>query len=110
MTVSRLSTRFIGSYMTRLLKHGAAGNTVEMVAVSWIEKPCGRSSRCMAFRMPPDFGLDEGGWLIAGAPTTIRTTTMRTRSDATRCGGDIQPPSWRGARGGATKRVHTEAP
>ena len=88
MTVSRLSTRFIGSYMTRLLKHGAAGNTLEMVAVSWIEKPCGRSSRCMALRTPPDFGV----WLIAGVPATITTrTAARLTAATTTRGGDMRP-------------------
>src|SRR2546425_11908574 len=93
MTVSRLSTRFIGSYMTRLLKHGAAGNTLEMVAVAWIEKPCGRSSRCMALRTPPDFGLSEawGLWGTAG-PAMASATTTAVRNAAARNGDMVIPP------------------
>src|ERR671934_2945510 len=68
--------------MTRLLKHGAAGNTLEIVAVSWIEKPWGRPSRCMALRMPPDLGV----WLTAGAATAATTQTAATRNAAMRNG------------------------
>src|SRR5437762_11238400 len=66
MMVSTLSVFFSGSNITRLLKQGMAGHTVEIVDVSWMAKPCGRSSRCITFRTPPDFGV----WLTAGpAPT-----------------------------------------
>ena len=39
MIVSTLSVFFSGSNSTRLFKHGMAGHTVEIVDVSWIEKP-----------------------------------------------------------------------
>jgi hypothetical protein len=39
MIVSTLSTFFSGSKSTRLLKHGMAGHTVEIVDVSRMEKP-----------------------------------------------------------------------
>ena len=57
MMVSTLSIFLSGSNSTRLLKHGMPGQTVEMVAVSWMEKPWGRSSRCITFMTPPDFGV-----------------------------------------------------
>jgi hypothetical protein len=47
MTVSRLWTGLSGSKKTRLLKHGMAGHIVEMVGLSWIAKPCGKSSRSL---------------------------------------------------------------
>src|SRR5262245_5138134 len=43
-----------------------------MVDVSWIEKPAGRSSACIAFRMPPCLGV----WPYAG--TRARSSTVRT--------------------------------
>src|SRR5262245_6317463 len=39
MTVSALSVFFNGSKSTRLLKHGIAGHTVEIVEVSCMAKP-----------------------------------------------------------------------
>src|SRR5262249_45445941 len=82
MTVSMLSTFFSGSKKTRLLKHGMAGQDVEMVPVSWMAKPWGRSSRCMMFSVPPDFGV----WLRAGPLTTSAGRAARTMgiSDARR--------------------------
>ena len=44
---------------------------MELVCVSWIAKPCGRSSRWVMFRVPPALGV----WLMAGVPST--TTSMR---------------------------------
>ena len=44
MIVSGLSVAFRGSKSTRLLRQGIVGHTVEMVEVSWIAKPWGRSS------------------------------------------------------------------
>src|SRR5215467_3376364 len=55
--LSGVSTGFMGSKYTRLLKQGEAGHTVAMVELSWIESPCGSSSRCMRLRMPPYFGV-----------------------------------------------------
>ena len=57
------------------------GNDVAIVDVSWTAKPCDRSSRCMRFRCPPDFGA----WADAGAapakaaasPRDIASATMR---------------------------------
>src|SRR5262245_33835175 len=77
MTVSALSTFFSGSKKTRLLKHGMAGHVVEIVDVSWMAKPCGRSSRCMMFSEPPDFGV----WLAAG---TLRTSARTADSMVTK--------------------------
>ena len=56
-TVSTLSVFFSGSKSTRLLKQGMAGQTVEIVAVSWMANPCARSSRSIMLRTPPDFGV-----------------------------------------------------
>src|SRR2546428_3793515 len=67
--VSTLSVFFSGSKSTRLLKQGIAGQTVEIVDVSWIAKPCDRSSRSIMLRTPPDFGAG-GVWLAAGPART----------------------------------------
>jgi len=64
--VSRLSTFFMGSKSTRLLKQGMAGQTVEMVEVSWMAKPWARSSRSITLSEPPALGV----W--AGAGSTVR--------------------------------------
>src|SRR5688500_10377411 len=57
MMVSALSVFLRGSKRTRLLRHGIAGHTVEMVDDSWMAKPCGVSSRCARLRCPPAFGV-----------------------------------------------------
>src|SRR5215468_2490541 len=57
MMVSGVSAGFMGSKYTRLLKQGEAGHTVAIVEVSWIESPCGSSSRCIRLRTPPYFGV-----------------------------------------------------
>src|ERR687888_485431 len=77
MIVSMLSVFFSGSKSTRLLKHGMTGHTDEIVDVSWIAKPCGRSSRWVTLRVPPPFGV----WLMAGVLSTT-TTTAKTASTA----------------------------
>src|SRR5580765_8034899 len=69
--VSIVSAGFIGSKYTRLLKHGEAGHTVAIVEVSWIDRPCGSSSRCITFRTPPYFGVCA----IAVAAEPITTAT-----------------------------------
>ena len=56
MTVSALSVGFSGSNSTRLLKHGITGQTDEMVAVSWMAKPWGKSSRWVRVRTPAGLG------------------------------------------------------
>jgi len=53
MTVSAVWVVFSGSNSTRLLKQGMAGHMVEIVGLSWIAKPCGRSSRNRRFSQPP---------------------------------------------------------
>src|SRR5712691_7121745 len=81
--VSALSVGLAGSKITRLLRHGIAGHTVEMVGVSWIAKPWDRSSRSMMLSDPPDLGV----WAAAGpgqrrrpAPArAIRAETNRIR-------------------------------
>ena len=45
MTVSVLSWRLSGSKITRLLKQGLTGHTLEIVDVSWRAKPGERSSQ-----------------------------------------------------------------
>src|SRR5439155_1562424 len=68
-------------------RHGIAGHTVEIVEVSWMEKPWDRSSRSITFRTPPDLGV----WLVAGVMRAIATrtstrvanSTMRTRDMGT---------------------------
>src|SRR5262245_35372595 len=57
MTVSVLWTGLNGSKSTRLLKHGMAGHMVEIVGLSWMAKPCGKSSRSLKVREPPRFGV-----------------------------------------------------
>src|SRR3989441_3113324 len=67
--VSTLCVGFSGSKSTRLLKHGIAGHMVEIVALSWMAKPCGRSSRNLSVSQPPDLGA----W--PGEATPVRTTS-----------------------------------
>jgi hypothetical protein len=49
--VSKVSSGF--TKVTRLLKHGCAGQIVDSVTDSWMEKPCARSSRVSTFITPP---------------------------------------------------------
>ncbi len=67
--VSMLSVFLLGSKKTRLLKQGRDGVLVATVDVSWVAKPCARSSRSMTLRVPPDFGA----WPMAGV--RVRATT-----------------------------------
>src|SRR5260370_41764815 len=71
MIVSTLSVFLSGSKRTRLLKQGIAGQTVEIVAVSWMAKPCARSSRSIMLCTPPDFGV----WLVAGGELEFTSRT-----------------------------------
>src|SRR5262247_1227823 len=71
MMLSGVSTGFMGSKYTRLLKQGEAGHTVAIVEVSWIERPCGSSSRCIRLRTPPYFGVSAR----AGKEDPVTTTT-----------------------------------
>ncbi len=75
MIVSTLSCFLSGSKYTRLLKQGLAGQTTEMVAVSCIAKPWGRSSRSITLNEPPDFGvwLSTGRAAMAAASSTAAT-------------------------------------
>jgi len=50
-----------------LLKQGEAGQTVAIVEVSRIERPCGSSSRCMRVSTPPYFGFCVCAKSAAGA-------------------------------------------
>src|SRR6266545_106070 len=72
--VSGLSSFFAGSNITRLLKQGPAGQTVEMVAVSWIANPWDRSSRSMTLSVPPGFGACA----VAGVAPVTMTDAART--------------------------------
>jgi hypothetical protein len=54
--VSTLWMGFSGSKSTRLLRHGMAGHMVEIVGLSLIANPCGRSSRSLRVSQPPDLG------------------------------------------------------
>ena len=67
MTLSAVWVVFRGSNSTRLLRHGIAGHIVEMVGLSWMAKPWGRSSRSRRFSQPPAVGVCPG----AGAAETI---------------------------------------
>src|SRR5437667_11214049 len=77
--VSTLCVGFSGSKSTRLLKHGIAGHMVEIVALSWMAKPCGRSSRNLSVSQPPDLGA----WPWEATPVTntspVRPITERNR-------------------------------
>src|SRR5215468_1876085 len=75
--LSGVSTGFMGSKYTRLLKHGEAGHTVAIVELSWIESPWGSSSRCITFRTPPVFGVCADR--PAGPITAITTASAVTR-------------------------------
>src|SRR2546430_2336270 len=99
MMVSMLSVFFSGSNMTRLLKHGMDGHTVEMVEVSWMAKPCGRSSRCITLSTPPDFGV----WLRAGEIADAAAATHRTTTTTATRRRDMIPPVW--TYGGAVRKV-----
>src|SRR5262249_62022115 len=57
MIVSTLWVGLSGSKSTRLLRHGMAGHIVEMVGLSWMAKPWGRSSRRRQVSTPPDLGV-----------------------------------------------------
>src|SRR5262245_6820289 len=74
MIVSALSVALRGSNSTRLLKHGIAGHTVEIVDVSWMAKPWGRSSRCVMARVPPGLGVCDKA---AGGTVRISATIRR---------------------------------
>src|SRR5207249_8333654 len=86
MIVSTLSVFLSGSKRTRLLRQGIAGQTVEIVAVSWMANPCGRSSRSIRLRVPPAFGVGDGGgaWLVAGPTRASVSSTRDAKSAAMR--------------------------
>src|SRR5512134_693516 len=92
------------------------GQVTEFVAVSWIEKPWGRSSRSTSRRMPP--GLPSraeaaGAWAAAGAaarPEKIKTSA-RLRATVGMRGllaesyrAPLPPPLSRGRGGGRGER------
>src|SRR5438105_15127609 len=87
--LSMLSVFLSGSNITRLLKHGMDGHTEEMVDVSWMAKPCGRSSRCMTLRTPPDFGV----WLPAGVAAGAAAASVEMARTATTRRRDMEPPA-----------------
>src|SRR5439155_21459524 len=71
----RGSTHEPRSRGSNVSRRASAGQTVAIVDVSWIAKPCERSLRSIMLRTPPDFGVGaEAVWLAAGP---IRTTPTR---------------------------------
>src|SRR5437763_1511669 len=80
MTVSGPCVGLAGSKRTRLLKHGMAGHSVEMVGLSWIAKPCGRSSRSRRLSVPPGFGVCDAGGACANAGHASTTTSAMALS------------------------------
>src|SRR5262245_11484520 len=99
-----VSVGFMGSKYTRLLKHGEAGHTVAMVEVSWIDRPCGSSSRCITLRTPPYFGVSAR----AGSPAAIATaaahaiTAVRHRFIGASPPAVIAAPPWPGSAAGSS--------
>src|SRR4030095_6970437 len=86
MTLSAVWVVFRGSNSTRLLRHGMAGHIVEMVGLSWIAKPWGKSSRSRKFSQPPAVGVGPG----AGEAETInRSATSTSRCTALEDGATI---------------------
>src|SRR2546426_11552174 len=77
--VSTLCVGFSGSKSTRLLKHGIAGHMVEIVALSWMAKPCGRSSRNLSVSQPPDLGARPGEATPARTTSPARPIAGRNR-------------------------------
>src|SRR5262245_24929722 len=80
MIVSGLSFVLRGSNRTRLLKHGMDGHTDEIVAVSWMAKPWGRSSRWVSVRRPPGLAARAGTGTVTAAasnPTPPSRTIRR---------------------------------
>ena len=76
MIVSALSVALRGSNSTRLLKQGIPGHTEEIVDVSWMAKPWGRSSRWVMARVPPGLGV----WATASGTTASAIRVSRTGS------------------------------
>ncbi len=75
MRLSTLCVGFIGSKSTRLLRHGMAGHMVEMVGLSWMAKPCGKSSRSLKVIEPPDLGAWPSAGEAAATTSAVRPTT-----------------------------------
>src|SRR5262249_47086525 len=71
MIESTLCVVLSGSKRTRLLKQGIAGHMVEIVAVSLMADPCGRSSRSRSVRSPPYLGVRPS---VGDAVSTTKTT------------------------------------
>ena len=62
-----------------------AGHVTELVAVSWIEKPCGRSSRSTMRRMPPGLpSRTTGAGLCAAAGTRRQAGENQDEREDTR--------------------------
>src|SRR5712691_276302 len=74
MRLSTLWVGFSGSKSTRLLRHGMAGHMVEIVGLSWMAKPCGRSSRSLKVSEPPTLGA----WPRTGEAVTITSAARPT--------------------------------
>src|SRR5207245_5365590 len=70
---------FSGSKSTRLLKHGIAGHMVEIVALSWMAKPCGRSSRNLSVSQPPDVGASPWQGTLVRITSPARPSAGRNR-------------------------------
>src|SRR5882724_3874179 len=77
MTVSAVWVVCSGSNSTRLLRQGMAGHIVEIVGLSWIAKPCGRSSRNRRFSQPPAVGAGTAAGEVARDRTTNAASASR---------------------------------
>src|SRR5262245_14195892 len=82
MTLSAVCVVFSGSNRTRLLRHGMAGHITEIVGLSWIENPWGRSSRRRRLSQPPATGVAPGVGDCPGA--TDAETTRNNAASASR--------------------------
>src|SRR5207302_3349495 len=105
--VSGRSTGLSGWKVTRLLKQGRLGQTVELVAVSWMAKPCGRSSRCMSRRIPPGRGAGVARAAEGRTALTAVTASANARNvDIAEV--TLEPPAARNDSGDG--RVYATSP
>src|SRR5262245_44952246 len=107
MTLSAVCVVLSGSNSTRLLRQGMAGHIVEIVGLSWIENPCGKSSRRRRLSQPPAVGVVPGGgdWPRASdAETTRNSATSAKRFTVALSLPATLHPRKLGAHGGVNAR------